>query len=61
MTTFYLLVRLEGNVSADHVVEQDAEGPDGGFVPVVLATLDPLRRGVYAGTWTQQIGTLRNK
>ena len=50
MTTFYLFVRLEGDVPADHVVEEDAEGPDGGLVPVVLPTLDPLGWGVHPST-----------
>ena len=45
-----LLVLLEGNVSADHVVEQDAEAPDGGGDSVVTAEADPLRRSVNASS-----------
>ena len=30
-----LLVTLEGDVPADHVIQQDAQGPDGGRLPVV--------------------------
>ena len=41
-----LLVLLEGDVSADHVVEQDAEAPDSGRNSVVAAESDPLRRSV---------------
>ena len=44
-----LLVRLEGDVAADHVVEEDAQRPHGGLVAVVLVALDPLRRGVHTG------------
>ena len=43
-----LLVRLEGDVSADHVEEEDAEGPDGGELPVVTVLADPLWRGVHS-------------
>merc|ERR1719458_1956183 len=41
-----LLVLLEWDVPADHVVEEDAQGPDGGRHPVVPRAPDPLRRGV---------------
>ncbi len=46
-----LLVRLEGNVPVDHVVQEDAQGPDGGGVAVVAPEQDPLRRRVHAGAW----------
>ena len=49
-----LLVGLEGNVAADHVVEEDAEAPDGGEVALVLVALDPLWRGVHPGTWREK-------
>ncbi len=45
-----LLIRLEGDVSANHVVQQDAQGPDSGGVAVVAAKHDPLGRRVHAGT-----------
>ena len=45
-----LLVRLEGNVAADHVEEEDAERPDGGLFAIVAGVADPLRRGVHAGS-----------
>ena len=45
-----LLVLLEGDVAADHVVEEDAQRPHGGGVPVVAAAADPLGRGVHAGS-----------
>ena len=44
-----LTVRLEGNVTADHVVEEDAEGPDGQAVRRVPPVLDPLRGSVDSG------------
>ena len=43
-----LLVRLEGDVATDHVEEEDAEGPDGGELPVVTVLSDPLWRGVHS-------------
>ena len=46
-----LLVRLEGDVATHHVEEQDAEGPDGGALPVIATLADPLRWGVNAGPW----------
>jgi hypothetical protein len=45
-----LLVALEGDVPADHVVKEDAKGPDCGLLPVVTGLLDPLRRRVHSGT-----------
>ena len=45
-----LLVLLEGNISADHVVKKDAEAPDGRGDSVVAAVTDPLGRGVNAGS-----------
>jgi len=48
--SFNLSVCFERDVTTGHVVEEDAEGPDGeavGFVPPVL---DPLRRGVHSGS-----------
>ena len=46
-----LLVRLKGDVATDHVKEQDAQGPDGGALPVIATLADPLRGGVNAGPW----------
>ena len=43
-------VGLVGNVAADHVVEEDAEGPDGHRAGVVPAEPDPLRRRVDTGS-----------
>ena len=45
-----LLVRLKGDVAADHVIEEDPEGPDGGLVAVVLVALDPFGGRVDSGT-----------
>ena len=45
-----LLVRLEGDVAADHVEEEDAEGPDGGELAVVTVLADPLRRSVHSSS-----------
>ena len=44
-----LLVLLEGDVAADHVVQEDAQGPDGGGLGVVLGSPDPLGRRVHSG------------
>ena len=46
-----LSIVFEGDVSADHVVEEDTEGPDGEAVGTVATVLDPLRRRVHAGSW----------
>ncbi len=45
-----LLVLLEGDVAADHVVQQDAQRPDGGWVAMVPRAADPLRRSVHSRT-----------
>jgi len=37
----------------DHVIEKDAQGPDGHGVGVVLRAADPLRWGVHAGSCKQ--------
>ena len=44
-----LVVCLEGDVAADHVVKEDAQGPDGGLGAQVPRTPDPLGRGVDPG------------
>ena len=38
-----LLVLLEGNVTTDHVIEQNAHGPDGGGHAHVSPVVDPFR------------------
>ena len=43
-------VGLEGDVAGDHVVEEDAQGPDRHPVSGVAPVLDPLRRGVNSGS-----------
>ena len=50
----YLLVLLEGDVAADHVVEEDAQRPHGGRRAMVSVEANPLRRGVYPGTWKER-------
>ena len=45
----YLRVRLEGNVATEHVVEEDAQGPDRQAVSCVSAVFDPLWRGIHPG------------
>ena len=39
-----------GNVSTDHVIEEDSQGPDGGLFPMVARASDPLRGSVDSGT-----------
>ena len=43
------LVALEGNITADQVVEQDAEAPHSQLVPVVTLLNYPFRRRVDPG------------
>ena len=50
-----LLVLLEGDVAADHVVEEDAQGPDGQRVAVVAAAANPFRRRVHSGACNKNI------
>merc|ERR1712165_426223 len=50
LSSFDLGVRLKGNVSADHVVEEDSQRPDGQTVSSVTTELDPLRRRVNTGS-----------
>ena len=45
-----LLVRLEGDVTADHVVEEDAHAPDGRLLAVVTTRANPLGRGVHSSS-----------
>ena len=45
----YLRVRLKGNVATEHVVEEDAQGPDRQTVGCVSAVFDPLWRGIHSG------------
>ena len=50
-----LLVLLEGDVAADHVVEEDAQGPHGQRVAVIAAAANPLRRRVHPGACKRNI------
>ena len=43
-----LVVLLEGDVALDHVEEEDAEGPDGGWVAKVAVAADPLGGRVHS-------------
>ena len=45
-----LFVRLEGDVAADHVVQQDAQGPDGRAGPFVSVERYPFGWCVDTGT-----------
>ena len=52
-----LLVPLEGNVAADHVVEEDPEGPDSGAACLVVVEFDPLWRSVHSGPCNRGVTT----
>ena len=43
-----LIILFEGNIPANHIKEEDAQGPDGGTDPLVAMILDPLGRTVNA-------------
>ncbi len=45
-----LLILLEGNVAAHHVIEKDAQRPDGGGIAMVAGAADPLRRSIDSRT-----------
>ena len=45
-----LLVRLEGDVATDHVVEEDTQRPDCQAVCCVPSVFDPFGWSVYAGS-----------
>ena len=49
-----LLILLERDVAADHVVEEDPQAPDGGGVGVVTGAADPLGRSVDTGSCKRQ-------
>ena len=53
-----LLVCLEGDVAADHVEQEDAQGPDSGQLAVVSVVSDPLWRGVNPGTVKVGVGAV---
>lgn len=55
-----LLVLLEGDVPADHVIEQHAERPDGGRAAVISVRLDPLWRTIDPRTWRDKGGSIRH-
>ena len=46
-----VIVPLEGDVPTDHIVEEDAQTPDGQGVALVSLELDPLRRRINSGSW----------
>ena len=45
------LVALEGNITADQVVEQDAQAPHSQLVPVVTLLNYPFWRRVDMSSW----------
>jgi len=45
-----LVVSLKRNIAANHVVEEDAEGPDGEGSGAVAVAADPFGWGIHAGT-----------
>ena len=49
-----LLVLLEGDVAADHVVKQDSQGPDGGGVTVVARASDPFGWSINSGSCNEE-------
>lgn len=48
-----LLVLFKGNISQDHVVQQDAQGPHGHGAAVVAMVTDPLRRAIDTSSWNK--------
>ena len=44
-----LCVRLEGDVSTDHVMEKDSKRPNGQTISSVSSVLDPFWRSVHSG------------
>ena len=43
-----LIISLKGDVPTDHVIEQDPQGPNGGFIAKVPGAPDPLWRRIGA-------------
>ena len=56
-----VLVGLEGDVAADHVVEEDAKGPDGRLLAQVAAEPHPFRWGVDSGSLKLRVMALLYK
>lgn len=49
-----LFVLLERNITANHVEEQDAQGPNCSPDSLVAVILDPLWRTVHARAWMRR-------
>lgn len=49
-----LLVLFEGDVSADHVIEEDSKRPDGSGVAMVTAAPNPFWWGIDASAWKKK-------
>jgi len=56
----YLFIAFKWNVTADHVIQQDTEGPDSGRHGEVTALFDPLRRTVHSRTCNHQIHSIHS-
>lgn len=54
-----VLILLEGDIPADHVVEQHAQGPDGGWTAMVAMVADPLWRAVHPRSYGIQAQLVR--
>jgi hypothetical protein len=46
----YLLICLKGDVTADHVVEEDTHAPDGGLFTIVPVGADPFWGSVHSSS-----------
>jgi hypothetical protein len=46
LSTENLFVAFERDVSLDHVIEKNAQGPNGSLTPIILSTSDPFWRSV---------------
>ena len=50
----------EGNITTDHVVQEDAQAPHSELVPVVTLLDDPLWRGVDSRAYSQYFVSKQN-
>ena len=56
-----LFVLLEGDVAADHVVEEDTQRPHGGRRAMISVQTDPFWRRIHSRTWKRDMNSKKRR
>ena len=54
--TLDLLILLKRDISLQHIIEEDPQGPYSGWDGMILMMVEPLGWAVHSSTWRQNRG-----